>query len=272
VRTFVPSDGRDPDHLAQMLADIPPEIIRVVVESMQEAGLGERETGSTTLVMALSDHVANAVERVRRGIDITYPLLGEVSNLYPQEYAQGRAMLASLNARLDVTLPDGEATALAMHLVNAGFATGDLSYTYTMTGVIQQLLDIIDHSYGITLDRSSVNVGRFITHLRYLFVRIHQHQQLTDEPAPVMKVIRESMRANHRLPARTAPRHGYQRRRNRLSGNARRPSHRPRIVADQRIGSSVPVISAKSEVAFEAAACAVFSSAEASGTRTISAR
>ena len=53
VRTFVPSDGRDPDHLAQMLADIPPEIIRVVVESMQEAGLGERETGSTTLVMAL---------------------------------------------------------------------------------------------------------------------------------------------------------------------------------------------------------------------------
>ena len=32
-----------------------------------------------------------------------------------------------------------------------------------MTGVIQQLLDIIDHSYGITLDRSSVNVGRFIT-------------------------------------------------------------------------------------------------------------
>lgn len=40
VRTFVPSDGRDPDHLAQMLADIPPEIIRVVVESMQEAGLG----------------------------------------------------------------------------------------------------------------------------------------------------------------------------------------------------------------------------------------
>lgn len=192
VRTFVPSDGRDPDHLAQMLADIPPEIIRVVVESMQEAGLGERETGSTTLVMALSDHVANAVERVRRGIDITYPLLGEVSNLYPQECAQGRAMLASLNARLDVTLPDGEATALAMHLVNAGFATGDLSYTYTMTGVIQQLLDIIDHSYGITLDRSSVNVGRFITHLRYLFVRIHQHEQLDDEPQPIIESIKTS--------------------------------------------------------------------------------
>ena len=101
VRTFVPSDGRDPDHLAQMLADIPPEIIRVVVESMQEAGLGERETGSTTLVMALSDHVANAVERVRRGIDITYPLLGEVSNLYPAGIRAGAcdARIAQCAAR-----------------------------------------------------------------------------------------------------------------------------------------------------------------------------
>ena len=192
VRTFVPSDGRDPDHLAQMLADIPPEIIRVVVESMQEAGLGERETGSTTLVMALSDHVANAVERVRRGIDITYPLLGEVSNLYPQEYAQGRAMLASLNARLDVTLPDGEATALAMHLVNAGFANGDLSDTYKMTGVIQQMLTIIEQTYGVSLDQHSVNVGRFITHLRYLFVRIHQGKQLDKEPEPIIASIRQS--------------------------------------------------------------------------------
>ena len=192
VRTFVPSDGRDPDHLAQMLADIPPEIIRVVVESMQETGLGERETGSTTLVMALSDHVANAVERVRRGIDITYPLLGEVSNLYPQEYAQGRAMLASLNARLDVTLPDGEATALAMHLVNAGFANGDLSDTYKMTGVIQQMLTIIEQTYGVSLDQHSVNVGRFITHLRYLFVRIHQGKQLDKEPEPIIASIRQS--------------------------------------------------------------------------------
>ena len=204
------------------------------------------------------------MEQVRRGIDITYPLLGEVNNLYPQEYAQGCAMLASLNAQLDVTLPDGEATALAMHLVNAGFATGDLSYTYTMTGVIQQLLDIIDHSYGITLDRSSVNVGRFITHLRYLFVRIHQHQQLTDEPAPVMKVIRESYPAALRC-ARTIASLLELRLDTDISDDetaylamhvAR--SHWPRIVADQRIGSSVPVISAKSEVAFEAAACAVF--------------
>ena len=54
------------------------------------------------------------------------------------------------------------------------------------------MIAVIEGAYGITLAQDSVNVARFITHLRYLFVRIHQHQQLTDEPAPVMKVIRES--------------------------------------------------------------------------------
>ncbi|MBT1160472.1 MULTISPECIES: PRD domain-containing protein [Bifidobacterium] len=192
VRKFVPADGRDPDHLAQMLSDIPPEIIRIVVESMREAGLGEQEIASTTLVMALSDHVANAIIRVNQGIKVVYPLLGEVRNLYPQEYAQGCTLLAAINKRIDKPLPDGEETALALHLVNAGFLTGDLSYTYTMTGVIQQMLDIIEQSYGITLDQGSVSVGRFITHLRYLFVRIHQHKQLEREPEPIVNAIRES--------------------------------------------------------------------------------
>lgn len=190
VRTFVPADGRDPDHLAQMLADIDPEVIRTVVGAMQEAGLGERELASTTLVLALSDHIAGAIARQRRGIEVTYPLVGEVRNLYPREYEQGRALLAAINRGLDTPLPDGEETSLAMHLVNAGFSTGDLTYTYTMTGVIQQMLDIIEHSYGITLDRESVNVGRFITHLRYLFIRIHQNRQLSDEPVPIVDAIR----------------------------------------------------------------------------------
>ncbi|KAA8826675.1 PRD domain-containing protein [Bifidobacterium reuteri] len=190
VRTFVPSDGRDPDHLAQMLAGIAPETIRLVVDAMKETGLDEHQSASATLVLALSDHIAGAVERRRRGIDVAYPLIGEVRNLYPREYEQGRSLLAAINSRLDAPLPDGEATSLAMHLVNAGFATGDLTYTYTMTGVIQQMLDIIEKTYGLVLDRESVNVGRFITHLRYLFIRVHQHRQLDGEPAPIIEAIR----------------------------------------------------------------------------------
>ncbi|PLS29673.1 PRD domain-containing protein [Bifidobacterium parmae] len=193
ARVFVPSDGRDPDHMAQLLGDIPPEIIRLVSDAMDEIGMGEEAAQSPTLVMALADHVCGALRRVKNRIPaIAYPLTEEVQTLYEREYEQGRALLAALNRRLNGVLSDNEGVAFALHLVNAGFSTGDLSHTYAMTGVIQQLLAVIESTYGITLDEHSVNVGRFITHLRYLFVRIHQHGQLDREPEAIVTSIMES--------------------------------------------------------------------------------
>ena len=80
----------------------------------------------------------------------------------------------------------------ALHLENAGFATGDLSYTYQMTGIIQQMVAVIEQSYGLPLDSGSVSVGRFVTHLRYLFVRIHQHRQLSGEHSTIGVAIRDA--------------------------------------------------------------------------------
>ncbi|MCH9276995.1 PRD domain-containing protein [Bifidobacterium amazonense] len=192
VRVFVPSDGRDPDHLAELLAGIPPEMIRLVTDAMTRVGLGQQAESKPTLVMALADHVTGAVQRFKRGEHVAYPLAAEVQSLYPAEYAQAERILAQLNAELNHALPDSEAVAFTLHLVNAGFSNGDLSYTYQMTGIIQQMIAVIERCYGIELDQHSINVGRFITHLRYLFVRIRQHQQLDREPEPIITSIEQS--------------------------------------------------------------------------------
>ena len=66
VRKFVPSDGRDPDHVAELLADIPPETIRLVTDAMTRVGLGQQAEETPTLVMALADHVVGALRRAQR--------------------------------------------------------------------------------------------------------------------------------------------------------------------------------------------------------------
>ncbi len=191
-RTFMPVDGRDPDHLAELLASIPPEHIQLVGEALTEVGLDDTVLRNPALVVALADHISFAVRRLAHGLVIEYPLRGEVKNLYSREYGQALTLLAAVNDRLDTQLPAGEAVALALHLVNAGFSTGDLSYTYTMTAVISQLIEVIEQTFDVRLDEGSVSVGRFITHLRYLFVRIQQHQQLTDQPSVIGTAIQES--------------------------------------------------------------------------------
>ena len=189
VRVFVPADGRDPDHLAHLLSGIPPEHILLVGLALTDVGL-DKLSRNPALIIALADHVSFALRRISEGLDLEYPLLAEVQNLYAEEYAEAKALLAAINSRSKIQLPEAEAVGLALHLVNAGFATGDLSYTYTMTGVIQQMVAVIQQTFGLDLDPGSVSVGRFITHLRYLFVRIHQHKQLDQKHSPIGVVIR----------------------------------------------------------------------------------
>ena len=192
VRRFIPVDGKDPDHMAQQVAGIPPEIIRLVTDAMNRTGLKEQADKQPTLVMALADHICGAIQRAQRKQNIEYPLEAEVRSLYADEYAKGVAMVDAMNTYLGGALPRSEAVALALHLVNAGFTDSAPSETYTMTGIIQQMIAVIEGAYGITLAQDSVNVARFITHLRYLFVRIHQHEQLDDEPQPIIESIKTS--------------------------------------------------------------------------------
>jgi beta-glucoside operon transcriptional antiterminator len=192
-RVFAPVGGRDPDHLAKVLARIPAEHVRLVGEASAAAGLDDLVFRNRALIAALADHVSFAVLRLEQGLPpLEYPLLAEVKHLYAAEYGQGLALLTALNARLPRPLPDGEAVALALHLVNAGFATGDMPYTYTMTAIISQLIEVIEQTYDLRLDEGSACLGRFVTHLRYLFVRIHQHRQFTDQPGAISAAIKDS--------------------------------------------------------------------------------
>lgn len=196
VRIFVPAEGRDPDHIATMLTEIPLAHMTLVTDAVTAAGLPESMTKNASLLVALADHIGFAIMRAANGQRADYPLLAEVSQLYSEEYAQAQAILSHINHTLNdrriAPLPRSEAVAITLHLVNAGFATGDLSFTYTMTGVLQQLLTIIESDFGITLEPETVNVGRFITHLRYLFVRIAKHEQLKDYSSAIGQAIRDS--------------------------------------------------------------------------------
>ncbi|MGW1532311.1 PRD domain-containing protein [Streptomyces aureus] len=194
-RVFVPADDRphdaDADQMAEALALISEEVLDAVVTALGDVGIEGRESTRPTLAIAIADHVAGALDRAARGTVIEYPLRAEVQTLYATEYAQARLLLKAINARMVRQLDASEATALALHLVNAGFVSGDLSFTYTMTGVIQQMLAVVRERYGVDVSHESMNVARFITHVRYLFVRIQQHQQLTGQEATIGVGIRQ---------------------------------------------------------------------------------
>ena len=110
VRTFVPVDGRDPDHMGEQVAAVSPERLHQVEEALREAGMAE-----------LADHLDFAIVRQRDAIPMQYPLEEEVSQLYPREFEQASTVLSAFGRSAAVEQPRAERVAIALHLVNAVF-------------------------------------------------------------------------------------------------------------------------------------------------------
>jgi beta-glucoside operon transcriptional antiterminator len=179
---FVP-DGTYP--IAQLAAFVSETPIEVIAVARRVVGLAEERAavkGSQALLLGLADHLHFAAERARQGIAVEYPLRWEVAQLYPQEVVVGRAAVELASAELGVPIPADEATAVAMHLVNAQFASADLSATAAMTERLTMLVDVVTAAMGIRPAEDSVTVARFVTHLRYLFARRASGAQITQTP------------------------------------------------------------------------------------------
>jgi beta-glucoside operon transcriptional antiterminator len=170
-RTFAPSEGQTPERIAAFLGEIPMADIELTEEIVE---LGAAALGAYVgprMLLPLADHLSFALRRAREGVAIDYPLQWEVAALYPNEVAFSRSILALVERRRGVRLPELEAIPFALHFVNARFGQDDLTKTMEMTEVFGAVLDVVRSRFGVPVDEDSLDVTRFITHLRYLFLR-----------------------------------------------------------------------------------------------------
>lgn len=170
-QTFVPEQGMSGERLSMTLSEIPAEILSIATLLESKVRVEGALELSNSFILPLADHLHYAVVRARDGVRVEYPLAPEVTVLYPREVEYGREVLAMVRERLQVELDPNEAIPLALHLVNAQFATADMSQAFRMTEVFAQVFEIIEASYEQKIDPDSMSAARFVTHLRYLFVR-----------------------------------------------------------------------------------------------------
>lgn len=179
-RRFVPSASANADRIAAFIDEIPLadiELTERVVELARER-LGANVTEH--VLVPLADHISFALRRAAQGAEeIEYPLRWEVQHLYPAEVAVAGEALDLIERERGVRLATVETVPLALHLVNAQLGAPDLSTTVQMTKVLRRILAHISEEYGLQIDEGSVEVARFVTHLRYLFLREQRGQKLS---------------------------------------------------------------------------------------------
>lgn len=116
-------------------------------------------------------------------------MLWEIKNFYPAEYAQGELAVTLVKDKLGTQLSEDEAGFIALHIVNAELETG-MGDMLSITKMIQGIIDIIEGHYKITLDKDTLDYGRFITHLKFLGQRIFNNQTMHENDSDFTRMIR----------------------------------------------------------------------------------
>ena len=131
---------------------------------------------SPNFTFILADHLAFAIQRAEQRINVRMPLAYDVEQTYPDEYRIARHVVRRARKELGAALPNEELTAVALNIVNAkiGPASDEEQRRERMDDeMLDDVTEIVEDHFGITVDRSSFAFSRYATHMRYLFKRLH---------------------------------------------------------------------------------------------------
>ncbi|BDA65637.1 PRD domain-containing protein [Actinomyces capricornis] len=198
-RRYVPV--RSAESVGEVIAGIPPERLALIERCFLEAA---RELGTTvpsSTILAVVDHLNQAMDRIQQGRVLDYPLRAEVAHLHPEELGLAEQMVDAINAAQDIQLPQGEAIALAMHLFTAAVGAPSVQQAHLQSRLIAQIIELLKAALGESFDEHSINAARFAVHLRYFLVRARTGVQLQDGTA---SIIADTLRTTHPLAHRLA--------------------------------------------------------------------
>ena len=166
--------------VAEVIAGIPLERLALIERVFRKAARGLNTDVPSSTLIAVVDHINQAMARVYQGLTMDYPLRAEVAHLHPEELRLAEAMVEEINAAQEVQLPRGEAVALALHLFTAAIGAPSAQAASEQSRLIGQVMGLLEKSFGEAFDADSVNAARFAVHLRYFLVRARTAVQIED--------------------------------------------------------------------------------------------
>ena len=159
------------DRFKELLSNLPLEHIQVSAEIINYAKRVINRSLNQNIFVTLTDHINFAIERFRKQMRFSNPLLSEIKAFYKEEYLIGEYAVALIEKEIGIRLPIDEAGFIALHVVTAEYNTA-MRETIDITNLIQNVVGMVRDYFHVGLDETSLNYQRFVTHLRFLAQRI----------------------------------------------------------------------------------------------------
>lgn len=121
--------------------------------------------------VALTDHIAFTLMRLKEDNEIVNPFLIETETLYKREFETAKKAISILEKRTGINIPDGEIGFIALHIHSAR-NKGKLSETIKCAYIASSIAELIEDELYIEIDRNSLDYARFIIHIQFAIKRM----------------------------------------------------------------------------------------------------
>lgn len=189
-RTFYDVDER----YVAAIGDLPADVMSFCVRAADHIRSRLPHQLSPNLAFVLADHLSFAIQRVEKNLQVRMPLAYDVEQTYPDEFRIGRHLVRRARRQFRVALPNDEAAAIAINLVNARLEPSgedERERQRRDDDMLEDVTEIIEDEFGLNVDRSSFAFSRYATHMRYLFGRLHAGDALDSSCAEAFRGIEE---------------------------------------------------------------------------------
>lgn len=169
-----------------LLSSIPSDVITTSTEIVRKAQIKLKNTFSPNVVFSLADHISFAINRIKSNQIFDFSLSYDIEHLYPDEYEIGLESLKIIQQELNIKFPKAEATAIAMHFLNAReLPVNNLSQSIDQD-LLSQTITEVERVFNIQIDTKSFAFNRFKIHLQYFVQRLKENKQISGEISPQM--------------------------------------------------------------------------------------
>lgn len=176
-----------------LLQELPEDIIRVASKMVLRIKNQVAKNLNPNLVFILADHINFAVERARKGLDISLPYSYELEYEQPGITKLAAFFVKNIRKRYQVFLPKGEITSITMHILNAMEGTsGKVDEKESSGVIIRKVTEIIEEHFDIQIDKESFNYFRFKNQMKYFVDRKSRKEEFTDQNQELYDSMRKS--------------------------------------------------------------------------------
>ncbi|MEW9109789.1 glucose PTS transporter transcription antiterminator GlcT [Cytobacillus gottheilii] len=188
-KLFILKNEKEKENYIKLLPFVEDELHQAIISSIDYIKKRTKNSLNEHIHVALTDHLMFAVSRLANGMEMKNPFLIETKTLYPFEYDIAREVVAIIERKTDIHLPEGEIGFVALH-IHSAMLNKDLSEVNQHSQLVSHIVNMIEDQLDIEIDKDSIDYMRLVRHIRFTIERVNTGEKV-EEPIKISSLLKE---------------------------------------------------------------------------------